>query len=46
VLALLEQDDASRAASDAMRQAMTVDGWREVAQGPNVAVYERIDAEE
>jgi hypothetical protein len=42
VLALLEQDAASRAASEAMRTALTDSGWREVAQGPNVAVYERI----
>jgi hypothetical protein len=43
VLALLEQDAASRAASDAMRRAMRTSMWREVAHGPNVAVYERID---
>ncbi len=42
VLALLEQDAASRAASDAMRLALTDPGWREVARGPNVAVYELI----
>ena len=42
VLALLEQDAASRAASAAMRGALTGPGWREVARGPNVAVYERI----
>jgi len=41
VLALLEQDDASRAESAAMRRALTDPGWREVARGPNVAVYER-----
>jgi hypothetical protein len=39
VLALLEQDAASRAACDAMRTAMS--GWREVAREPNIAVYER-----
>jgi hypothetical protein len=43
VLALLEQDAASRAASEAMRTALTGPGWREVARGPNVAVYERTD---
>jgi hypothetical protein len=43
VLALLEQDTASRAASEAMRTALTDPGWREVARGPNVAVYERTD---
>src|ERR1019366_1067892 len=42
VLALLEQDAASRAASAAMRGALTGPGWREVARGPNVAGYERI----
>jgi hypothetical protein len=42
VLALLEQDDASRAASDAMRRALTGPDWREVARRPNIAVYERI----
>jgi hypothetical protein len=41
VLALLEQDDASRAESATMRRALTDPGWREVARGPNVAVYER-----
>jgi hypothetical protein len=41
VLALLEQDAASRAASEAMRRALNAPGWREVAHGPNVAVYER-----
>jgi hypothetical protein len=44
VLALLEQDSASRSASDAMRRAMNTSIWREVAHGPNVAVYERIEA--
>ena len=47
VLALLEQDAASRAASAVMRQALTGPGWREVAHetnvpGANIAVYERI----
>ena len=42
VLALIEQDDASRAAGDAMRRAMADPAWREVAHGPNVAVYERV----
>jgi hypothetical protein len=42
VLALLEQDDASRAASEAMRRAMTAPDWREVAHGGDVAVYERV----
>jgi hypothetical protein len=42
VLALLEQDDASRAASEAMRRALTDPAWREVAREPNLAVYERI----
>jgi hypothetical protein len=46
VLALLEQDTSSRAASDAMRQALTDPHWRLVAQRPNVAVYERIGDEE
>jgi Dolichyl-phosphate-mannose-protein mannosyltransferase len=43
VLALLEQDDASRTASAAMRQALSRPGWKEVARGPNVEVYERGD---
>ncbi len=42
VLALLEQDAASRAASAAMRLALTDPGWREVAHEANVAVYVRI----
>jgi hypothetical protein len=42
VLALLEQDAASRAASAAMRLALTDPGWREVAHQANVAVYVRI----
>ena len=42
VLALLEQDDASRAAATAMRQAFDDPGWREVARRPHLAVYERI----
>ncbi len=42
VLALLEQDAASRAASEAMRGALSDPGWREVARGPHVTVYERI----
>jgi hypothetical protein len=46
VLALLEQDSSSRAASEAMRGAMTEPGWRQVARGPNVEVYERIGARE
>jgi hypothetical protein len=41
VLVSLEQDDASQAESAAMRRALTGPGWREVARGPNVAVYER-----
>jgi uncharacterized membrane protein len=41
VLALLEQDAGSRAASAAMRQALTDPGWREVAHDANVAVYVR-----
>ena len=40
VLALLEQDAASRAASEAMVRALTAPGWRRVARAPNVAVYE------
>jgi 4-amino-4-deoxy-L-arabinose transferase-like glycosyltransferase len=44
VLALLEQDDSSRAASEAMRRALISPDWREVARGPNVAVYERVVA--
>jgi hypothetical protein len=43
VLALLEQDAASRSSSEAMRRALTSPLWREVAHGPNVAVYERIE---
>ena len=43
VIALIEQDAASRAASAAMRRALADPGWREVARGPNVAVYERAD---
>jgi hypothetical protein len=39
VLALLEQDAASRAACDTMRA--TLSGWREVAREANVAVYDR-----
>jgi len=46
VLALLEQDAASRAASAAMRGAMSSRDWREVARGPLVAVYERIGDDE
>jgi hypothetical protein len=46
VLALIEQDASSRAASEAMRGAMTEPGWRQVARGPNVEVYERIGARE
>ena len=42
VLALLEQDEASRAASAAMRRAFDGPRWREVARRPNLAVYERI----
>jgi 4-amino-4-deoxy-L-arabinose transferase-like glycosyltransferase len=42
VLAMLEQDASSRAASEAMRAAVLTPGWREVARGPLVAVYERI----
>jgi hypothetical protein len=41
VLALVEQDDSSRAASEAMRRALTGPDWREVARRSNVAVYER-----
>jgi hypothetical protein len=44
VLALLEQDEASRVASDAMRAAMATGSWGVVARGPNVAVYERVGA--
>ena len=42
VLALLEQDAASRAASATMRRAFDSPRWREVARRPNLAVYERI----
>jgi hypothetical protein len=42
VLALLEQDTASRTASAAMRRALMTTAWRQVARGPNVEVYERI----
>jgi hypothetical protein len=42
VLALLEQDAASRAASAAMRSALQVPGWREVAHEANIAVYVRV----
>ncbi|MGD0431563.1 MAG: glycosyltransferase family 39 protein [Acetobacteraceae bacterium] len=41
VLALLDQDASSHAASEAMRLALTTQDWREVARGSNVAVYER-----
>ena len=41
VLALIEQDAASVAACDVMRQALSGAPWREVAHGSNVAVYER-----
>ena len=40
-LALLEQDAASRAASEAMRDALTHPSWREVARSGLIAVYER-----
>jgi len=46
VLACVEQDEASRAAAEAMRRALTGPGWREVARGANVAVYERIGGTE
>jgi len=39
VLALLEQDAASRTASEAMHQALADPGWREVAHEANVTVY-------
>jgi hypothetical protein len=42
VLALIEQDDLSRAESAAMRLALADPGWREIARRSNVAVYERI----
>jgi hypothetical protein len=45
VLALMEQDDASRAAAAAMRLAFTAPEWREVARGPNLEVYERVGDE-
>ena len=41
VLALPEQDAASRAAAASMRQALANPEWRVVAREPNVAVYER-----
>ena len=41
VLALLEQDAASRAAGAAMRQALADPGWREVAREANITVYVR-----
>jgi Dolichyl-phosphate-mannose-protein mannosyltransferase len=41
VLALLEQDAASRAESGAMREALAAPNWRQVARQPNVEVYER-----
>ena len=55
VLALLEQDASSRAASEAMHRALTepdqatpmaIPIWRQVARGPNVEVYERIAEQE
>lgn len=46
VLALLDQDASSHAASEAMRLALTAPGWREVARGSNVAVYERVGGRE
>jgi hypothetical protein len=41
VLALLEQDAASRAASAVMLRTLKEPGWREVAHEANVAVYVR-----
>jgi hypothetical protein len=41
VLALLEQDAASRSAATAMLRGLTGPGWREVAREANVAVYVR-----
>lgn len=46
VLALVDQDAASHAATVAMRSAFRAPGWREVAHGPNVAVYERAGDQE
>jgi hypothetical protein len=43
VLALMEQDALSRAECGVMRQALLTPAWREVARGPNVAVYERVN---
>ena len=45
VLALMEQDDASRVAAAAMRLAFTAPEWREVARGPYLEVYERVGDE-
>jgi hypothetical protein len=41
VLALVEQDTDSHAASAAMLRALATPEWREVARTPGVAVYER-----
>ncbi|MSP01340.1 MAG: hypothetical protein EXR07_09885 [Acetobacteraceae bacterium] len=42
VLALIEQDAASRAACETLRRAFIEPRWREVARRPSLAVYERI----
>jgi hypothetical protein len=42
VLALLEQDASSRAASEAMRHALLPPFWRVVARDLNVELYERV----
>jgi hypothetical protein len=46
VLAGLAQDDASRAAMPVMRAALASPCWRIVAEGSNVAAYERVCPEE
>jgi hypothetical protein len=46
VLALLDQDASSHAADEAMRGALAEPGWRLVARGRNVEVYERTGSRE
>ncbi|HVY17263.1 MAG TPA: hypothetical protein VHB27_18710, partial [Rhodopila sp.] len=44
ILVLLGQDQDSRTVLPAMRAAVAGPGWREIANGPNLAVYERTQA--
>ena len=41
-LAIMAQDDASRAAIAAARRVLDAGGWRETAAGPSFVNYERI----